>query len=260
MYPRQEMRERLAGARLVALLKDNLGVNIRPIACGEVLRKLVAKAALDRHLEWVCVKADAKKDFNAVHREAAFEAVERDFPELWAWIDLCYVVEANLGFRLGSALGLVVLERVQERHPGVIVFAYLDDTFLMGPPVVAAAAYEVYMKEAEAIGLTIQPLKSSVYSPEGDTSCFREGRPGVQGRMDIIDVLGVPVGEADKVAMEMLKKVEELCAIFQTLNKLGHAQAQGLLLRFCAHPRLGVLVVVCGGVVAVSALSVISLP
>ncbi|KAK3279320.1 hypothetical protein CYMTET_12791 [Cymbomonas tetramitiformis] len=37
----------------------------------------------------------------------------------------------------------------------------------------------------------------------------------------------------------MLKKVEELCGILPLLNKLGHAQAQGLLLRFCAHPRLG---------------------
>ncbi|KAK3236141.1 hypothetical protein CYMTET_53701, partial [Cymbomonas tetramitiformis] len=128
-------------ARLVALLKDDLGVNVRPIACGEVLRKLVAKvicrqrakalrarfcgrrqddehgglraaqigvavkggadlgvhtvqAALDRHPEWVCVKADARNAFNAVHREAMFEAIERDFPELWAWTDLCGVYTA----------------------------------------------------------------------------------------------------------------------------------------------------------------------
>ncbi|KAK3276909.1 hypothetical protein CYMTET_15049, partial [Cymbomonas tetramitiformis] len=120
---------RRGGARLVALLKDDLGVNVRPIACGEVLRKLVAKvicrqrakalrarfcgrrqdddhgglraaqigvavkggadlgvhtvqAALDRHPEWVCVKADARNAFNAVHREAMFEAIEWDFPEL----------------------------------------------------------------------------------------------------------------------------------------------------------------------------------
>ena len=33
------------------------------------------QAALDRHLEWLCVKADAKNAFNAVHREAMFEAI-----------------------------------------------------------------------------------------------------------------------------------------------------------------------------------------
>ncbi|KAK3237218.1 hypothetical protein CYMTET_52689 [Cymbomonas tetramitiformis] len=97
-----------------------------------------------------------------------FEAIERDFPELWAWTDLCYGVDADLGFRLGGVdgsvmrfvkskegtqqgdpLGLlylaaplqVVLERVQERHPSVVIFAYLDDGFFLGPPVDAGLAY-----------------------------------------------------------------------------------------------------------------------
>ncbi|KAK3282601.1 hypothetical protein CYMTET_9666 [Cymbomonas tetramitiformis] len=42
-----------------------------------------------RHPEWVCLKSDAKSGFNAVHREVVFEAIEWDFPELWAWTDLC---------------------------------------------------------------------------------------------------------------------------------------------------------------------------
>ncbi|KAK3242347.1 hypothetical protein CYMTET_47966 [Cymbomonas tetramitiformis] len=305
------VREWLAGARLVVLLKDDLGVNVRPIACGEVLRKLVAKvickqearafrarfcgprqddelgglraaqigvavkggadlgvhtvqAALDRHPEWVCVKADARNAFNAVHREAMFEAIERDFPELWAWTDLCYGVEANLGFRLGGAddsamrfvkskegtqqgdpLGplylagplQMVLERVQERHPGMVISAYLDDAFLMGPPNIVALAYGTYMEEVAAIGLDIQPVKSAAFSPEGDASCFEDGMPGARGELDFIDVLVVPVGKAEAVSAEMSKKVEDLCAILPILNKLGHAQAQGLLLRFCAHPR-----------------------
>eukprot|EP00854_Cymbomonas_tetramitiformis_P002177 gene2177-biopygen2089 len=43
--------------------------------------------------------------------------------------------------------------------------------------------------------------------------------PAARGRSDFIDVMGVPVGEADKVDMEMLKKVEELCAILPTMVK-----------------------------------------
>ncbi|KAK3251844.1 hypothetical protein CYMTET_38837 [Cymbomonas tetramitiformis] len=95
------------------------------------------------------------------------------------------------------------------------------------------------MEEAVAIGLDIQPVKSAAFSPEGDASCFEAGMPGARGELDFIDVLGVPVGKAEAVSVEMLKKVEELCGILPLLNKLGHAQAQGLLLRFCAHPRLG---------------------
>ncbi|KAK3274731.1 hypothetical protein CYMTET_17099 [Cymbomonas tetramitiformis] len=94
------------------------------------------------------------------------------------------------------------------------------------------------MEEAVAIGLDIQPVKSAAFSPEGDASCFEAGMPGARGELDFIDVLGVPVGKAEAVSVEMLKKVEELCGILPLLNKLGHAQAQGLLLRFCAHPRL----------------------
>ncbi|KAK3236244.1 hypothetical protein CYMTET_53603 [Cymbomonas tetramitiformis] len=36
------------------------------------------------------------------------EGVRAEFPELWAWTNLCYGVEANLGFRLGGADGSVV--------------------------------------------------------------------------------------------------------------------------------------------------------
>eukprot|EP00854_Cymbomonas_tetramitiformis_P034038 gene34038-biopygen5670 len=242
-----------------ALLEDDLGVNVRPIACREVLRKLVAKvfckqraeafrsrfcgrpedgvqgpravqigvavkggaelgvhtvqAALDRHPEWVCVKVDAKNTFTAVHREAVFEAIERDLPELWAWTDLCDGVEANLGFRLQGVDGSAVLERIQERHPQVIVMAYLDDGHLIGPPAVAMAAYDTYVEEAVAIGLHIQPAKSAAYSPEGDPGVFAQEMPGARGELAIINVLGVPVGKAEAVSAEMLRKVEELCGL-----------------------------------------------
>ncbi|KAK3275575.1 hypothetical protein CYMTET_16304 [Cymbomonas tetramitiformis] len=89
--------------------------------------------------EWVCVKAaDAKNTFNAVPCEAMFEAIERDFPELWAWTDLCYGIEANRGFRLGGADESVMRK---DNHPSVVICAYLGDAFFMGPPAVAALAY-----------------------------------------------------------------------------------------------------------------------
>eukprot|EP00854_Cymbomonas_tetramitiformis_P016090 gene16090-biopygen16593 len=211
------VREWLAGARLVALLKDDFGNNddehdgLRAVKGGADLCVHTVQAALDRHPEWVCVKADAKNAFNAVHCEAMFAAVERDFPELWAWTDLCYGVEENLGFRLGGADGSVVrfvkskegtqqgdplgplylaaplqavLERVQERHPAVVICAFLDDAWFTGPPADAALAYGVYMEEA-AIGLDIQPMNSAAFSPVGDTSCFADCMPVTVGAEDL---------------------------------------------------------------------------
>ncbi|KAK3262479.1 hypothetical protein CYMTET_28668 [Cymbomonas tetramitiformis] len=90
----------------------------------------------------------------------------------------CGRFQGPLLWRAGDPLGSfhlavplqVVMERVQERGPGVIVFAYLDDGLLTGLSVAAAAAYEIYMEEEEAIGLNIQPTKSAAYSPKGKAS------------------------------------------------------------------------------------------
>ncbi|KAK3273068.1 hypothetical protein CYMTET_18671 [Cymbomonas tetramitiformis] len=232
------VREWLAGARLVALLKDDLGVNVRPIACGEVLRKLVAKVICRQRAKAIKARFYGRRQddehggLRAAHIGVAVKGgadlgvhtVQAALDRHPEWV--CVKADARNAFN-------------EERHPSVVIFAYLDDAFFLGPPVEAALAYETYMEEAVAIGLDIQPVKSAAFSPEGDASCFEAGMPGARGELDFIDVLGVPVGKAEAVSVEMLKKVEELCGILPLLNKLGHAQAQGLLLRFCAHPRLG---------------------
>ncbi|KAK3273248.1 hypothetical protein CYMTET_18494, partial [Cymbomonas tetramitiformis] len=289
----------LAGARLMVLLKEDNGNNVRPIACGEVLRKLVAKviccaksfkarfcgrrqdgehgglravqvgvavkgrvdlcvhtlqAALDRHPEWVCVKADAKNAFNAVYREAMFEAIERDFPELWAWTDRCCGVEGNLRFRLGGVDGSVMrfvkpkegtpqgdplgplymaapLQRVHERHSAVFICAYLDDAFFLGPPAVAALTYGTYIEQAAAIGLDIQPMKSAGFSLVGDTSCFEDGVPArvssaawlggfAQVCEDMRELFPtVTVGAADLEAESELPYVNSLQAAMQKVSE-----------------------------------------
>ncbi|KAK3268467.1 hypothetical protein CYMTET_23032 [Cymbomonas tetramitiformis] len=84
--------------------------------------------------------------------------------------------------------------------------AYLDDVHLIGPPILAAAAYDTCLEEAVAVGLQIQPTKSAAYSPEGDVGCFAEEMPGARGELDFINVLGMPVGKAEAVAAEMLKR------------------------------------------------------
>ncbi|KAK3238414.1 hypothetical protein CYMTET_51572 [Cymbomonas tetramitiformis] len=228
----------VSGARVVALLKDDLGVNVRPIACGEVLWKLVAKA-------------DARNAFNAVHREAMFEAIERDFPELWAWTDLCYGVEANLGFRLGGVDGSVMrfvklkegtqgdplgllylaapLQMVLERQPSVVISAYSVNAFFLGPPIVVALAYETYMEEAVAIGLDIQPVKSAAFSPEGDAICFEVGMPGARGELDFIDVLWVPVGKAEAARREGVERLALMDRVWEdAFEETDYATQDGL--------------------------------
>ncbi|KAK3268266.1 hypothetical protein CYMTET_23227, partial [Cymbomonas tetramitiformis] len=164
-------------------LANLAGTGRRQEVEGDQRRELQWQAALDQHPEWVCVKVDAKNAFNAIHRDAVFEAIERDFPELWAWTDRCYGVEANLGFRLGCADG------------SVMRFVKLRET-----------ACGTCVEEAVAIGLHIQPAKSAAYSPEGGPGCFAEEMPGARAELNFINVLGVPVGKAEAVSAEIVKK------------------------------------------------------
>eukprot|EP00854_Cymbomonas_tetramitiformis_P034229 gene34229-biopygen21595 len=185
------------------------------------------QAALDRHPGWVCIKADARNAFNAVHREAVFEAVERDFSELWAWTDLCYGVEASVGFRIGSADGSVgetVLERVQEGQPEVVVLAYLDDVLLMGPLLATAGAYDAYVDGGGRDWPSHSACKVGGLLAKADTGFLAEEMPGARGELDFINILGEPVGKPEVVTAEMLRKVEEMHGLLPTLNEVDRAQ------------------------------------
>ena len=121
----------LAGARLHAALKKDGG--IRPIAIGNLLRRLVGRCCSTRLQEkssaffsphqlgvsvrggceailhsarkileadpslW-CLQIDFINAFNLVSREAAFKEVLESFPEILAWVSTCYGRDSHLLF------------------------------------------------------------------------------------------------------------------------------------------------------------------
>ena len=121
----------LAGARLHAALKKDGG--IRPIAVGNLLRRLVGRCCSTRLQEkasayfsphqlgvgvrkgcetilhstrkvlevdpslW-CLQIDFINAFNLVNREAAFKEVLESFPEILAWVSTCYSQDSHLLF------------------------------------------------------------------------------------------------------------------------------------------------------------------
>eukprot|EP00666_Eupelagonemidae_sp_cell4sb_P017976 gene17976-biopygen815 len=148
----------LAGARLIALLKPN--GRLRPIAIGEVLRRLVAKCLCStvqgeaRALLWplqtgvavpkgaecsihtlrqwcarhrgspdrVLLKLDFSNAFNQVNRAAVLRAVRDRLPQLLPWVHWCYSAPSNL--RLGAFAPLASAEGVQQGDPlGPLLFA-----------------------------------------------------------------------------------------------------------------------------------------
>jgi hypothetical protein len=312
-----EARPWFGGARLVAMLKDldedgrpiptPLG-GVRPIAMGEVLRKLVGKVickqlgpefrahlcpdvlrdgetsalqqvgvavpgGADRmihgaraHLEanptWACASVDASNAFNALSRAAMTAAVRRWFPGLVAFTQVCYgeppplffrmgrghrVLRSREGTQQGDPLGCLylalplheVLTDLHRAHPGVVITAYVDDVLLLGPPEMVRLAYLDLVEMMQTrLGLSSQPRKCSVYSPEGDVSAFPEDMAGSRVPLEGIIVLGVPIGSDDFVQRTVLQRVRELGLVVPLLDLLRDAQMQYLLLRCCAHPRV----------------------
>ena len=316
----EEARPWFGAARLVALLKDRdddtgepipppLG-GVRPIACGEILRKLVAKAIcqqeasrfrahlcpdavagevaavtqvgvavpggadrvvhqtralMELHPDWVVVKVDAKNAFNTLSRRAMLSAVRRHFPSLAPFVDLCYEHDTPLFFRRerghtrlesregthqGDPLGCLllslplhdVLRAIHVGHPEVVITAYIDDVFLVGPRVEVAAAYRDLVTGMERhLGLVSQARKCAVYSPAGGLpqDLFPEDMPGA-GEVAAagVEVLGVPIGSDAFVQDFVVRRVRQLDQIIPVLAHMRHPQLQYLLLRCCANARV----------------------
>ena len=149
----------LSGAPLTALYKKQGGGGVRPIAVGEVLRRLISRvccAAVKSKLPEIflphgqvgfgilggleaavhslssfidsygdtptlcCFKLDMANAFNNCHRIPFLQRLHRDLPELFAWVQWCYHTEAEL--RLGQNR-LTSSASVQQRDPlGPLLF------------------------------------------------------------------------------------------------------------------------------------------
>ena len=146
-----------AGARLCALQKGQN--DVRPIAAGETLRRMVSKAACSVvkskastlfqgrqygvatasgserviHLcrqvvestkndpEFVLCKVDLRNAFNTVSRAAFISLSEKHFPELTPWINWCYATDSALTY--GSQT-VASTEGVQQGDPlGPLLFS-----------------------------------------------------------------------------------------------------------------------------------------
>ena len=131
----------LAGASLVALQKtdDNEPLDIRPIAVGEIYRRLAGKclchavsdkaraflqpfqlgvasplgterivhhmrSLTERHWQdddFVILKVDMRNAFNSVSRQLVMDQCSEHFPELFPWVKFCYERHPHLWHTLG---------------------------------------------------------------------------------------------------------------------------------------------------------------
>ena len=146
----QAISRLLSTSRLIALPKKN--GDIRPIAIGEVFRRITAKAictqlrsdfrdhfspiqhgvaveggaellvhhaqlALELNTSWALLKTDMSNAFNSVSRSQLLHQVETSFPELLPHVRQMYAEASDLVYQMESETVLITSEGVHQGDP-----------------------------------------------------------------------------------------------------------------------------------------------
>jgi hypothetical protein len=207
-----ETLRRLTGKAAAHQLRDATSAHLRPLQWGVNTSRGCATIAhtardyLRRHPDHVLLKLDIANAFNSQSRGAFLTTVATSFPELLPLAAQFYQSPTSLYIRgreetctlqsvsgqqqgdtLGPllfALGLQpVLEAVQEKYPGVIIRAYIDDIHLIGPDGDVAAAFVLLRKllVAQNLQVSFGAAKTSAWSPAWETSSWRAVTSDVLG-------------------------------------------------------------------------------
>jgi len=266
-----EVAEALSASTLVPIGKEGDGftqqsgkLDIRPIAIGEVIMRVVNKAithqkksafsrfftpcqygvmascgaeqlihTITAHLSLftthVVVGLDCSNAFNSLMRAACFRALADAPPDIRDMLPLAaqfYLTNGMLhvysapgvapttlfstsGVRQGDPLGSFlfavgidkILKAVNDefKSQGVMVLAYLDDIFIVGPSTAVRSAVSSTLKRLAAINLFTNVDKCWAFSPSGDYGDILNpfSEPSVAGPSDAFSINGFTLKQRD---------------------------------------------------------------
>ncbi|KAL5463490.1 hypothetical protein EMCRGX_G032386 [Ephydatia muelleri] len=246
-----EIAEYLAGATVIALKKP-VGNDIRPIAVGEVLRRLTSKCLC------AIVKSKASEFFNpyqyGVVENAVLENCAEFFPEIFPWTLWCYGVHLKLWHPMGmlrSATGVqqgdplgpllfslvlhgLILKIAEDDMCGELLFNkwYLDDGVLAGTSLSVRAALDVISSLGPSLGLYINFAKCEVFG-KAELSAF-PSEITKRYHTPQLEILGAPIGNEEFCNNFVINKQSSVSFLLQQLQGLENPQLALALLRKCA--------------------------
>jgi hypothetical protein len=207
-----ETLRRLTGKAAAHQLRDTTSAHLQPLQWGVNTSRGCATIAhtardyLRRHPDHVLLKLDIANAFNSQSRGAFLTTVATAFPELLPLAAQFYLLPTTLyirgkegtctlqsvsGQQQGDTLGPLLfalglqpaIQAVQDKYPGVIVRAYIDDIHLIGPDSDVAAAFGLLRKllSAQNLQVSFGASKTSAWSPAWETNPSRTVTSAVLG-------------------------------------------------------------------------------
>ncbi|KAL0214021.1 hypothetical protein P9112_006205 [Eukaryota sp. TZLM1-RC] len=256
----------LLAARLIALVKPGNGINpdgIRPIAVGESLSHK-ASIFLNPHqfriktIDGASVAAiasdtffnaeennfifnpDFKNAFNSVKREAIFDVIKSDFPELSSFFYHFYGKESDLisnsfglksssGVKQGDPLGPLLfclaihktLNIIKQKYPSIKIVAYMDDISLIGSFDLLELVAQEIADSYENIGLHLNASKCLLIGSSAQDLVINDSIvPFTNYSSDAFKLLGCWLGNVPQIQNEWQVILEKMKIELDSISSL----------------------------------------
>lgn len=267
-----EVWYRLAGACALKAL-PKVGASLAPLQVGAGVSGGIdaaahaIQAALAEDPEMMVLSTDLENAYNTVSRQAVFDAVEAEVPELLPMVRWAYAAATNLhivgaaegtppvkslvGVKQGDTLSTLLfclplqvkLRIVQLAAPGALVVAIADDVTFVGRAGPLRAAFISLETGCGEIGLRLQRGKCAI-SNVGNAATAAGAAAlaaelGIQHKPRGLVVGGTPFGDPAFVAATVAARGEGVVADVTKLRSLPVcAQTQWTLLRMSLAQRM----------------------
>ncbi|KAL0204978.1 hypothetical protein P9112_000285 [Eukaryota sp. TZLM1-RC] len=287
----------LLAARLIALVKPGNGIKpdgIRPIAVGESLSRLLASIVFDRvkdkastflnphqfgikTIDGASVAAiasdtffnaegnnfifnlDFKNAFNSVKREAIFEVIKYDFPELSSFFYHFYGKESDLifnsfglksssGVKQGDPLGPLLfclaihktLNIIKQKYPSIKIVAYMDDISLIGSFDLLELVAQEIADSYENIGLHLNASKCLLIGSSAQDLVINDSIvPFTNYSSDAFKFLGCWLGNVPQIQNELQVILEKMKIELDSISSLDiEKHIKFFMLKICYTGRI----------------------
>ncbi|KAL0227261.1 hypothetical protein P9112_014585 [Eukaryota sp. TZLM1-RC] len=287
----------LLAARLIALVKPGNGIKpdgIRPIAVGESLSRLLASIVFDRvkdkastflnphqfgikTIDGASVAAiasdtffnaeennfifnlDFKNAFNSVKREAIFEVIKSDFPELSSFFYHFYGKESDLifnsfglksssGVKQGDPLGPLLfclaihktLNIIKQKYPSIKIVAYMDDISLIGSFDLLELVAQEIADSYENIGLHLNASKCLLIGSSAQDLVINDCIvPFTNNRSDAFKFLRCWLGNVPQIQNELQVILEKMKIELESISALDiEKHIKFFMLKICYTGRI----------------------